>query len=130
MDIKELKDRLSEQEHRLRKARNSGMGVREESERMKTLMLNRMGEIMTAIEMAESAARTIERLNAEVDSADEELKQMDREIKRLKGEEVSEEEGEKLVSIGEILKEEAGAVTDGKSGVKKKESAKQKGKAE
>ena len=84
IDIKELRKKIEEQAFRYRNAISNGMMVAQETERMKNILLNNLGEIIDALKMAEGAEEQIKTLEAEVDSADAELKELDDEIKKLR----------------------------------------------
>ena len=84
IDIKELRKKIEEQAFRYRNAMSNGMMVAQETERMKNILINNLGEIIDALKMAEGAEEQIKTLEAEVDSADAELKELDDEIKKLR----------------------------------------------
>lgn len=84
IDITELRKKIEEQAFRLRSARSNGMMVPQETERMRNIMMNNIQEIVDALKVAENAAEQIKMLEAEVDSADAELKELDDEIKKLR----------------------------------------------
>lgn len=84
IDITELRTKLEEQAFRLHSAQSNGIMVNQETERTKNVLLNNLGEIITALKAAEGAAEQINELEAEVASADAELKELDDEIKKLR----------------------------------------------
>lgn len=84
MNIKELRDKLSEQAFNLEKAKSRGMMVNQETERMRNLLVNNLDGIMEALDYAVGAEEKIERLTVEVESADAELLDKDDEIAELK----------------------------------------------
>ena len=84
IDITELRKKIDEQLFLLESAKSNGRMVNQETERMKNILLNNAREIVDALKMAEGAAERIKILEAEVDSADAELKELDDEIKKLR----------------------------------------------
>ena len=84
MDIHELKDLISSQLFTLNKAKTRGMMVSREMERMQNVLMTHKEDIVNALEYAENAAKTIERLSIEVENSDAELQDKDDEIAALK----------------------------------------------
>ena len=84
MDIHELKDLISSQLFTLNKAKIRGMMVNREMERMQNVLMTHKEDIVNALEYAENAAKTIERLSIEVENSDAELQDKDDEIAALK----------------------------------------------
>lgn len=73
MEIKELRDKLSEQAFKLKKARANGTMVMQETERMKNLLVNNCDAIVEALTRVEKLEQEIAVLNMELDDAEREL---------------------------------------------------------
>lgn len=73
MEIKELREKLEAQAFRLAKAKSNGTMVKQETERMRNLLVNNYEEIVDALAMAEKLEREVAVLNAELDDAEREL---------------------------------------------------------
>lgn len=73
MDIKELREKLSEQAFKLKKARANGTMVMQETERMKNLLVNNCDAIVEALMRVEKLEQEIAVLNMELDDAEREL---------------------------------------------------------
>lgn len=86
MNAKELKEKISEQQFKLKKAKTSGMMVAQETDRLRNILVNSLDDILEALDMAISAEDRIECLTVEIESADAELQEKDDEIKALKAE--------------------------------------------
>jgi len=84
VDIRELKDRITSQAFTLKKAKTRGMMVTQETDRMRNILMNSLDEIVEALEYAVNAEERMQRLVVEVESADEELAEKDKEIAELK----------------------------------------------
>lgn len=84
MNIHELKDLIASQLFTLNKAKTRGMMVNREMERMQNVLMNHRDDIVNALEYAENAEKTIERLTVEVENSDAELLEKDDEIAALK----------------------------------------------
>lgn len=84
MNAKELKEKISEQQFKLKKAKTSGMMVAQETDRLRNILVNSLDDILEALDMAISAEDRIECLTVEIESADAELQEKDDEIKALK----------------------------------------------
>ena len=84
LNVKALFELIREQTFRWNKAKKNGMMVAQETERLKNLVLNNMDDIVTTMRMAVEASDRIKMLEAEVESADAELNELDDEIKNLR----------------------------------------------
>ena len=73
MEIKELREKLSEQAFKLKKARANGTMVMQETERMKNLLVNNCDAIVEALTRVEKLEQEIAVLNMELDDAEREL---------------------------------------------------------
>lgn len=73
MEIKELREKLSEQAFKLKKARANGTTVMQETERMKNLLVNNCDAIVEALTRVEKLEQEIAVLNMELDDAEREL---------------------------------------------------------
>lgn len=73
MEIKELREKLSEQAFKLKKARANGTMVMQETERMKNLLVNNCDAIIDVLTRVEKLEQEIAVLNMELDDAEREL---------------------------------------------------------
>ena len=73
MEIKELREKLSEQAFKLKKARANGTMVMQETERMKNLLVNNCDAIVEALTRVEKLEQEVAVLNMELDDAEREL---------------------------------------------------------
>lgn len=84
IDVKELLGKIEEQAFRCRHAESNGIRVDHERERLKNVLFNNVNDVIEALKIALSADTQIRMLEASVESADAELKELDDEIKRLR----------------------------------------------
>lgn len=73
MEIKELREKLSEQAFKLKKARANGTMVMQETERMKNLLVNNCDAIIDVLTRVEKLEQEVAVLNMELDDAEREL---------------------------------------------------------
>ena len=73
MEIKELREKLSDQAFKLKKARANGTMVMQETERMKNLLVNNCDAIIEVLTRAEKLEQEVAILNMELDDAEREL---------------------------------------------------------
>lgn len=83
MEIKELVEKIEGQAFKLKNAKSNGTMVAQETERMKNLLINCTDDIIAGLKKVAKLTEEIEVLNAELDDADDELKEKDQEIARL-----------------------------------------------
>ena len=84
IDITELRKKIEDQLFKWNSAKSNGTMVNQETERMKNILLNNVGEIVIALKACEDSAQKISQLETEVESADAELKVQDEELKKLR----------------------------------------------
>ena len=84
IDVTELRKKIEDQLFRWNNAKSNGTMVNQETERMKNILLNNVGDIVVALRACENSAQQIAELEAEIDSADAELKVQDEELKKLR----------------------------------------------
>ena len=82
--VTELRDIITTQQFAMNRAIQHGMLVNQEKERMRNVLMNHLDDIVEALQLAAEADKRVERLMAEVASADAELLDKDAEIKALK----------------------------------------------
>ena len=73
MEIKEMREKVSEQAFKLKKARANGTMVMQETERMKNLLVNNRDAIIDALTRVEKLEQEVAVLNMELDDAEREL---------------------------------------------------------
>ncbi len=86
MEIKQLIQEVGDQAFRLKNAKETGIMVRDEQERMKNVLLNNVDAIMEALSVAAEADEQIKILNLQLDDAEQDLKDAEAELKKLKAE--------------------------------------------
>ena len=84
--VTELRDIITTQQFAMNRAIQHGMMVNQEKERMRNVLMNYLDDIVEALQIASEADKRVERLMAEVASADAELLDKDEEIAALKKE--------------------------------------------
>lgn len=84
MEIKELREKLSEQAFKLKKARANGTMVMQETERMKNLLVNNCDAIVEALTRVEKLEQEVAVLNMELDDAERELDEAKKDISAKK----------------------------------------------
>lgn len=83
-NLKQLIQEVGDQAFRLRNAKANGIMVKQETERMKNVLLNNLDAIIEALRCAEEAGEQINILNVQLDDAEEDLKKAEAELKALK----------------------------------------------
>lgn len=80
----EILVKIADQRIKMKVAAVSGFHVDLENERMKNLLLNNLDDIVEVLTAAAVSEKRIGELEADLQSADEELKELDDEIKKLR----------------------------------------------
>lgn len=83
-NLKQLIQEVGDQAFRLRNAKSNGIMVAQETERMKNVLINNLDAITEALRMAEEADEQIKILNLQLDDAENDLKNAEAELKKLK----------------------------------------------
>lgn len=110
--MNELKKKLESHAFRWKAAIQNGIMVNQETEQMKNILLNNLDGIIEAVGLAVEAADKIQCLEAEIDSADAELKELDNEIKKLRSAAASKPAAKSKTKVKAEPRVEADAAAD------------------
>lgn len=83
MTISELKVKLEEARFKMKKARDTGIMVKQQKESLRNVLENYLDEIIAAIESAEAKDKKVAALDAALESSDEELDAAEKKIAEL-----------------------------------------------